>query len=400
VKRSAGAGIAAALVLALGAYAVFQGRAARLSYDFSDSEVVGRWQVLGEVLARRVTPAGLVLEAGGPIMLASPDPQVDREGLGSLHWRQARFVRVELSPAPEDRSIALVWSPGRDPRRSSRLAVTVPAGASRVVVDTRERRPWLVRGGWVDRFPPEGRVGLLGLALEGNATVRRITLLPLLPPGELLAVALAGYWTAEPVIASSINFQHGASILGVPLSPVLGALAALLGLVALVRARPRDARRFACGALVLFGLFDLTVTHALWAHARAQRSRSAWHADRYDEYRARFGEEFAKLDAIVRAQVPRRARVALPDPIPAPGPRQTNWLWFLYCGEYENVLDRERDNSGFDPHTEYVVFYRPRHWIHEHELGLLRHRATGAAIPVTVVAAVSPEAMLLRVGHD
>jgi len=53
-----------------------------------------------------------------------------------------------------------------------------------------------------------------------------------------------------------------------------------------------------------------------------------------------------------------------------------------------------------DPRTEYVLFYRPRHWVHEHELGFLRHRTTGATIPVIVVAAVSAEAKLLRVGHD
>ena len=67
-------GIAVVLALPLAVYAVLQGRAARLSYDFSDPDVVGRWQVLGEVIARRVTPAGLVLEAGGPLLLASPAP--------------------------------------------------------------------------------------------------------------------------------------------------------------------------------------------------------------------------------------------------------------------------------------------------------------------------------------
>jgi hypothetical protein len=312
-------------------------------------------------------------------------------------WRDARFVVLELAPARVERAFALVWLPRGANVPGLPMLVTIPAGAAHVIVDTQRLRPWLRVGGWTDRFPAAASVGRFGLAFRDDATVRRLTLAAMLPPRDLVRLALADFTTVEPVLASTVNFHYGPSVLGVPLSTACGVLVLGLGVFAFVRRRPATLRTCCAGALALFVLFDLHTLLGLGRQVEASRRVSAWHAGREDEYRSRFGDAFARLDALVRAHVPRATPIALPDPPPAASPRRTNWLWFLYQGEYANLADRARDNTTLEAGARYVVFDRPPLWAYEPEHGWMRHRVTGATVAVAPVASVSDSVLVLRV---
>jgi len=383
-----------ALVAAVAVYAIAQWAAPRTRFDLTDPRVAPSW--LSAAAGVQITPQGLAVPGDSAGLLTSPEPGDESAGLARLRWRWVRFVAIDLAPAPATSSLALVWIPGGD-APVQRMLVTIPAGASRVVADTQRRRPWLGGSGWVSSFPADGAVWRMGLAFRGQAVVRAVTLQALPSPRDLVALAWDDLATAEPVLASSINFHYGPSMVGLPLSVAFGALAAILGLVALARRGPATARRFFVGSLILLVLFDLTVFRGLADQVRSSRAVSAWHASRYEEYRSRFGEPFARLDALVRERVPRGTAIMLPDPPSAAAPRNTNWLWFLYQGEYANQNDRARDNRMIAPGTRFVVYDQPRLWVYEPGPGLLRHRLTGEAITVAPVASVSDSVMLLRV---
>lgn len=382
-----------ALAAGIVAYVIAQSSAPRIGFDLTDARVAQLW--LSAATGARTTPEGIAV-GDAACLLASPEPGDEHEPLEHTPWRDARFVTIELAPAPAARNVALVWIHGGS-APVQRMLASIPAGASRVVVDTQRRRPWLGGSGWVARFPADGVVWRVGIALRSEAMVRRITLQRVPSPRDLVTLMWDDLTTIEPVLASSINFHYGTSVLGVPLSVAFGLVVALLGIVALARRRAATSQFFFAGSLVLLVLFDLTVFHGLTAQVSESHAVSAWHASRYDEYRSRFGEAFARLDGMIRQHVPRGTAVALPDPPSTASPRNTNWLWFLYQGEYANHDDRARDNATIAPEARYVVFDQPRLWAYAPATGIMRHRVTGATVAVAPVAAVSDSVLLLRI---
>lgn len=385
-----------ALVAAVVAYTVAQSTTPRVAYDLADSRTARLWLGAGDIPGVHPTPEGLEVIGSEGGVVVSPEPGAPGN-LAALHWRDARFLVIDVRRAPYERNVALVWFAERGIVTEPRMLATLPAGATRLVIDTQRRRPWLGGAGWVDRFPADGLVRRVGLAFRGEVALHRITVQALLPPRDLAALIVHDLAAPEPVLASSINFHYGPSVLGVPLSIVLGLLVAGLGMLALVRRRPATLRLFAVSGLLLVVLFDATVFMGLGRQVLASRGISAWHAARADEVRSRFGDEAARLDALVREHVPRGTPIAVPDPPSAATARMTNWLWFLYQGEYPNVTDRARDNLTIAPEAQYVVFDQPRLWSLDPALGVIRNRVTGATVAVAPVASVTDSVLLLKV---
>jgi hypothetical protein len=386
-------GLAAAIV----AYVWAQAATPHADYDLTDPGVARLWLGAGDIPGVQATSHGLEIigEEGG--LVTSPEPS-QTGTLARTPWRDARFVVIEVVPRPYERAVAVVWFP-QGGAAGPRMVATLAPGVSRLVVDTQRRKPWLGGSGWVDRFPSASLVRRVGLAFRGEVVIRRITVEALLPARDLLALTWDDLTTVEPVLASSINFHYGPSVVGISLSIVLGLLLTALGLVALPRRRQGSRALFLAGGLVLFVLFDLTAFHGLWRQVLSSRQISAWHASRLDEYRSRFGDDFAQLDALVRERVPRGTPVALPDPPSTATPRMTNWLWFLYQGEYANLADRARDNTTIPPGARYVIFDQPRLWVYEPASGQIRSRVTGDTVAVRPVATVSDNVMLLEVAR-
>ena len=156
---------------------------------------------------------------------------------------------------------------------------------------------------------------------------------------------------------------------------------------------------FAC-----FTLPEVPFVLTLWTHAKASSEISAWHADRYDEYRSRFGKEFADLDNEFRNQVPVGARVAFPDSKRQPVLGEINWLWFLYYGLFDNYKDRKIGSAHLDNETDYVFYYYPSGMTHDEEKNLL-HVTEGTnkkstPVKTQTIARITEEAKILKVLHD
>ncbi len=340
----------------------------KVVYDFC---VQNNWQVQGGVKAATQTLDGLEIEVDTTAFLLS-HPKDEQKALRGLRWKDTPYVKVELAPTPGERTVSLVWIP--EIENAFTIPVKVPAMASTILIDTQNDRPWNKRYAWDDRFPGKGQINRFGLILQTNTEIRRIALLSQLNLIDLARVAWEEYWTVEPVKVSSINFQYGLDVLGVPLSTALGSVAALLGTIVLIRTRRDTILLFFWGALACFVLFDVTVNHTLLKHAKYSSTISAWHVDRFEEYRSRFGLEFARLDRLLKRHVPNGTPVAFPDPIPWPVRGETNWVWFLYYGEYDNVRDRYGNNAHIDENTQFIFYYHPRKLIHDRNLGIIQHR--------------------------
>ena len=388
---------ALAVPVLLVAYVLIHPFAARVVFDF---RAVDDWQVRGGATAARRTPDGILVEADTPAYLLSPARPDQQAPLRGLRWQDTPYVKVELTPAPQARTLTLAWVPDSEKPQVYKLPVRVAAMASTVLVDTQSDQPWVRRTAWDERFPGQGRIHRFGLLLDVDAEIRCITLLSMPGLRDLARVVWDEYWTIEPVKVSSINFQYGLEVLGVPLSTALGVVTGLLGLLVLLRSRRGTVLLLFWGSLACFVVFDVTLDHTLWEQARQSAAISAWHADRFDEYASRFGEEFARLDRVLTEHVPRGTAVAFPDPVPHPVQGEVNWIWFLYFGEYDNARDRFGNDARIGEEAKYVFYYHPRKLVHDPGRGTLRHRDTNATHRVRVVGQVSDRAKLLEVIRD
>ena len=61
--------------------------------------------------------------------------------------------------------------------------------ASSIIIDTQSNQPWIPRAAWDGRFPGRGQIYRFGLILQVDTEVKRISLLSLLNPLNLIRVA-------------------------------------------------------------------------------------------------------------------------------------------------------------------------------------------------------------------
>ena len=251
VLRWAGPPLAVLFLFLL--YDLVQSFAMRVDYDFRDEAVLETWELVGGIESARGTHDGLAIAVDSLAFLLSPREGSQEPGLDQLHWSQVPYIKIELAPVSSDRTFSLVWLHDPGSGKAYELPFTVPAMAASIVIDTQHNQPWTDRSAWDRGFPDRGRINHFGLMLHGDTTVRRISLLSLPGPLDLARLAWRQYWTVEPVKVSSINFQYGLEILGVPLSAALGGISDSPGSIALTRVALTALRGVCAGATTVVG---------------------------------------------------------------------------------------------------------------------------------------------------
>ncbi len=386
----------AAAVLA-GVYILWQLQSPTISYPFDDQKTARKWSVQGRA-ETQLTPDGLLVKPQDAALLISPRLAPLRQ---TLNWRNFPYVKLSVTPEAKERRMALAWIPGQDPNQNYQLPFTVPASASEVLLDVRQDVAWERRFGWDRNALSQTPVRRLGVLLQNTVEVREVALLSSLNPLQLSRLLWSQYWAVEPVKVSSINAHYGNEVLGTPLVTTFGIIFAVLFALMLVSRRKKFKVPLLSAMLVCFIAPEMPFVGTLWEQAAASGKVSAWHADRYDEYRSRFNQEFADLDREFLKRVPAGSRVAFPNSKQWLIQGESNWIWFLYYDLYENYKDRERDSTHLDKNTQYVFYYHPAGLAHDEAKNIL-HRTEGKkkGYKTETLARISEQAKILKLIHD
>ena len=372
------------------------------SWDFDGPRAVQtafrQWQILGKAKLELVSSSGVRIEPEQMALFVSPR-------LPDARRNDFPYVKLHVKPASEERLMAVVWiyRMGQEaPDMRDRWVFKVPAGASELLLDTRQKdisniTILRISDAWL--HVPIERIGFL---VQDAVEIERVEFRAALAPAQLPRLMWSQYWEADLFLANSINSYIGNQILGVRLSVLLGALfIALFALVLISRVRKFKpallGAMFAC-----FIAVDLPYIRSLWDHAGMSSEVSAWHFDRYDEYRSRFDQEFADLDKVFREQIPVGARVAFPASRQQFFTGETNWIWFLYYDLYDNYRDRNLDSASLDKNTEYVFYYHPHSLVHDEKGNTVHNpgKKSAKVYRTQTIAEISEHAKILRILHD
>lgn len=393
------AAVTIAVFVVIGAYLLWQAQSASVSYRLDDPEIARKWAVQGDGESE-LTPHGIRITPGDNAALVSPE--LKSPGGGALHWRDFPYFKLQLTPEPHEREMYLFWIPDEDLNNSRHRPLTVPAQTAEVVIDVRQRIPWKRVFGWDGRIFSGEPIGRIGVVTQDAVEVGRIDLLSTLNPLQLTRLAWKQYWALEPIKISSINFHYGNEVMGTPLAVITGAVFAVLFAVALTARRTRLRISLLWGMFACLALATLPFNRTLWNYAEASGEVSAWHADRHDEYHSRFNREFADLDKAFLSHVPRGTRVSFPVSKQWLVHGETNWIWFLYYGLYDNYREREKKTKGIGDEDEYVFYYHPERLVHDEKKNTLREvgQENAEVYKTQTVARVSKNAKILKLIRD
>ena len=377
-------------------YLFIQSQSQTIELRLDNESQAREWSVLGRAQTEH-TRRGMLIKPQGRAVLVSPRLQNPN---GILNWHRFPYIKLRIAPQDKERRMELVWALDRDFKRTLKLPFTLPASASELLLDVRQDIPWENRLSWNRGTLSRAPVRRLIIVVNDPVEVRALTLLSSLNPLQFGQLLWSQYWKIEPIRPNSINALWGNNVLGVPVSSVFGTAFIIL-LLSLLVVRREKYRRVLFGAMLACLVapeapFILT----LWEQAQASSKVSAWHADRYDEYRSRFGEEFAELDRAFQKHVPVGSRVAFPESKRELIWGASNWLWFLYYGLYENYTDRDINSTHISNQTEYLFYYYPSGLVHDEEQDLLRlSRGDKHIYKTQTVVRINAEAKILRIIH-
>ena len=380
----------------VGVYILLQSPSSVISDSFDDERTARKWSVQGQAEAQFM-PDGLLLKPRGTALLISPRLQKPRGS--TLNWHSFPYVKLRVTPEKNERRMALVWIFGSDINANYPLPFTIPAMASEILLDVRQDVPWEQRFGWdqdaLSRLP----IKHIGVLLQNTVKVEQIEWISGLGPLELLPLLWAQYWAVEPVKVSSVNVHYGNEVLGKPLVMICGIIFAFLLALMLFTRQKKFRLPLLWAILACFAIPNTPFIGTLWNQAKASSKVSAWHANRYDEYRSRFNQEFADLDKEFLKHVPTGSQVAFPASKQRLVQGESNWLWFLYYGLYENYKDRLGDSTHLDKKTEYVFYYYPAGLTHDEENNLLRRNKGDTTYATQTIARISGQAKILKLIH-
>lgn len=367
-------------------------------FDLSDPKTAQTWRIAqGEIeqLSRSRQGLKIKLKQGDGLLLSSDSPAAQENKLSWLSWQDAPYVKFFISPENYDRNFLLVWF--ITDRHIRHINFSLPAMAESVVVDTRVQRPWQR----VVPFFQDEKIRQVGLGFQQQIEISRVEFRSVLQPHDVLKTIFQQLSNYEPIAVSSINFQYGLTILGHSYTMIFGLLVLIAGIAMLIFLRRKTCFIFFLVAVIGVMLLDFSRLQTLWQHAKKSYSISSLYDERYKEFRSRFGAEFAQLDQILRKYVGQQSRVAFPKSSQWLVMGETNWIWFLYQGEYENNNDRGANAWPAKEQMDYIFYYYPEQHVHDHENQSLLLTKDGQKVAdVELVAEVSDNAKLLKIIHD
>jgi len=357
-----------------------------ISYDFSKIETVKKCMFINT--GPKKTDDGIKISTKQTSLMLIPG-----HDLQDKEWQDFPFVVLRIRPVQKTRKLNLYWVPGKDIKNGIQLPLTIDRLADKIIIDTRHQKKWERMPGWSEKYCGQAKINRFGFVVPANKEIeiKRIDLQSKLNFFDLAKLIAREYWTAEPVKASSINFQYGLSILGTSLAYALGIFLIVLGLIFLTNSSKLTLAVLAVGGVACFIIYDMTLNHTLFEHAQYSSKRSAWYDDKYDEYKSRFGQQFADLAKSFEEMVPLKSKVAFPWSKDRRVRGESNWIEFQYYGLYQPESLKKAD---------YIFYYYPRKLIHNSKDNTVYYQDNRDRYTVKVLYSQAPSVKILKVSHD
>ncbi len=317
--------------------------------------------------------------------------------LAKQFWKNTPYMKVYLSPANQNRSFIVIWPYPYKNNQYSQIHVTLKAKEDYFIIDTRQKILWKR----TVPFPENRVISQIGIQFSNEIEVRKIEFLSVLDPLDFLKTLYKQIISeVEPIKISSINFHYGLTVLGNSLTGILGILIIISGFyVLIVRSRQSV---IALATVIYFSvlLLDVTYIRTLWNYAGKSYEQSSLYSDRFAEWKSRFGEEFARLDRELKQHIPEQAKVAFPRSRKYLVQGESNWIWFLYYGEYEDFSNRlkvKRFSGKFD----YMMYFYPEKiYFDAASHHIIDKRDSSKKWRVDIISKISDQAMILKVIND
>jgi hypothetical protein len=357
-----------------------------VSYDFSKIKTAEKWMFFNT--SPKKTDDGIKISTKQTsLMLFSGQNLQDKA------WQDLPFVVLRIKPVQKTRKLNLYWVPGKDIQNGLQLPVTIDRLADKIIINTQQQKKWKKMPGWNEKYYDQAKINRFGLVVPANQEIeiKRIELRSILNLFDLAKLIAREYQTAEPVKVSSINFQYGVSILSMPFAYALGIFLSVLGLTFLMNNSKLALTVLTVGSVACFIIYDITLNHTLFEHAQYSGQRSAWHDDKNDEYKSRFGRQFADLAKNFEEMVPLKSKVAFPWSKDYRVIGESNWMEFQYYALYQPKNLKMAD---------YIFYYYPKKLIHDSKDNTVYYQDSRDRYKVKVLYSQSPSVKILKVIHD
>ncbi len=175
--------------------------------------------------------------------------------------------------------------------------------------------PWIRSFSWKDSVYGNTQINSFGFFIpqqyEGFE-INRVELLSSLNIFEYVQLIMRELSVVEPVKVSSINAQYGISILGTQVAYFLGFILIILAVPLLINFNKNNTYIFVIAMVISFALYDIMANQTLLNATKYASDRSAWQADKHQEYQSHFDDRFAKLAQEFEKKVSHGARVHFP----------------------------------------------------------------------------------------
>lgn len=273
--------------------------------------------------------------------------------LKNLTWDRTPYVKIYITPEFHDRTFLLLWSPSGDINKSYTRKFMVPAHKDYAIVNIAQDIKFKRVFSWTSKPFEKTKINSFGFIFDKQSSVniKKIELLSSLFVWDYIRLVINEYSLTENVNVSSINFLYGISILGKPLAYLLGILISIFGFILIIKTNRKSIISFIIISIVCLIFYDISLHKTLWNSAQYASKRSAWHEDKFEEYKSRFGERFAMLARELEKRIPKGSKVFFPPSQDYRVKGESNWIAFQYYGLYEH--------AGIDK-VDYVFYYYPK----------------------------------------
>ena len=372
--------ILAVCLLVIIALVLSIGKQNEIIFDFNDVNEINKWKFYNNAKIDKKTQGISISRTGNnPAIMFNDD-----DALSYYSWQQFPYLKINTSIKFKDTRLVLLWAPNKNINQSIHKEIIIPALNTETIVDLHQAIPWKRSMPWNDSMG-NSTINSFGLLINDNIELNSISLASSVGVIDYISLFINHLAQVEPIVTSSINFTYGITIMGYKLNYLLGLMLIPLFLIfALVKnKRILVSAVFATG--LLFFVADIPHFNSFFGAVSEAGTKSAWHSNKHQEYKSRFGEAFAKLAQAFEQKVAKGNKVHFPKTKHFVVMGETNWIEFQYLGVYQPKKLSEAD---------YVLYYYPRNISLENDKTLI---SGNSKYKVEPIIKLNPQMQILKV---
>jgi hypothetical protein len=314
----------------------------------------------------------------------------DKSELSKTSWQKTPYIKLFINPESFARTIAIFWSPNKSLKQIHQRVVNIPAYSDEVIINTHQNLLWQRIFPWKDNVYGDTTIHSFGLLVsqqyQKSFILQKIELLPNLSVIDYIKTIANELTTDEGVRVNSINAQYGVSVLGVHLAYILGVVLIIAALPILFRYSQKNLNIFVTTSLVCVVIYFIPTITTLINHAKDSSKISAFHKNKYTEYKSRFGQNFADLSKQLEEKIPKKSKVHFAFSKDYRVRGESNWIAFQYYGIYAI--------SNLDD-AKYIFYYHPRDITFDKSKKLVSHN--NKQYKVKIIAEVNGSYILEKI---